>query len=155
MTAVEVRSQTREIFTRLESNMIALVYAKQKNDEERQRTCAKTEKEIVNSIFVTTPEVYNSFMQLLIAEYKERTYWSYCDIHVEKVEMDILMEYERLIKGNRIWETMATSHKHDPTDKMYEGVYYQFYEALEYMGYNILNMTEDEVYAALESKYEN
>jgi len=147
------KKYAEEMYQGFEKNIISLVFAKNKNDKEKQKKCEDKERVMINAVLAAPVDHYNCFMKLFIAEYKERTYWSICDVHFEKVESDILHEYTRIMRQNCIWDCMCKCHKHDPVHFMFTGKHYQFYDALEFNKCNILNMTEDEVFAALYSKY--
>jgi hypothetical protein len=149
MAAQVDKSYVTDMFSKLSDNIISLVFAKNKGDTEKQKLCELTERKIINTMLDGAVDEYNCFMMLFIAEYKELTYWSICDIYFEKIESDILAEYTRIFSKNCIWDCMSKSHKHDPNHIMLVGKHYQFYDVLEYKGYNILTMTEDEVYDAL------
>lgn len=148
MTEAMMRSKNYadEMFQKLESNIISMVFAKNKNDVEKLRELERTERQIINAVLDGPVEGYHFFMTLLIAEYKERTYWSLFDAHYEQIECDILAEYSRIFNKNCIWDSMAKSMKHDPTHIMLAGKSYHFYDMLEHKGCNILNMSEDEIY---------
>lgn len=157
MTDTMQRSKTyaEEMYQKIESNTVSLVFAKNNKDAAKQKQCELTERKIINDVLAAPVEHYNCFMMLFIAEYKERTYWSICDLAFDEIESDIFDEYSRIFTKNCIWDCMAKCHKLDPTHFMFVGKHYQFYDALEFMGYNILNMSEDEVYKALYAKYDN
>jgi hypothetical protein len=159
LTMTEAMMQSKihaeQMFQKFEDNTISLVFAKNKNDVEKQRECEGTERKIINNLLDGSVELYDFFMLLFIAEYKDRTYWSVCDIHFDRIESDILAEYKRIFSKNCIWDSMAKSHIHDPKHIVFEGKHYHFYDMLECNGYNILTMTEDEICDALYSKYDD
>jgi hypothetical protein len=151
MTDTMQRSKTyaEDMYQKIESNTISLVFAKNNKDAAKQKQCELIERKIINDILAAPVEHYDCFMTLFIAEYKERTYWSICDVHFDKIESDILAEYSRIFSNNCIWDCIAKSHKHDPTHFMFVGKSYHFYDMLECKGCNILKMTEDEVFRML------
>jgi len=151
MTDAMIQSKTRaeEMFQKLENNIISIVFAKENNNVEKIKTLEHTKRELINNLLDGSVEVYNFFMALFIAEYKERTYWSYFDVHSEQIECDILAEYSRIFIKNRVWDCMAKSLKHDPNHIMFQGKSYHFYDMLEHKGRNILKMTKDEIYNAV------
>jgi hypothetical protein len=149
MTSSEVKNYASEMFSKLNSNIHTLIFAKNNNDAEKQKQCLLIERKIINDMLAADIEQYNCFMSLMLAEYKEKTYWSICDIHFEKAESAILHEYKRIITGNCIWDLMSKAHKHNPNHFMFKGTHYKFYDALEVMGHNILDMTKDEVIEVL------
>jgi hypothetical protein len=148
MTEAAMRSKTyaEEMFQKFESNAISMVFAKNNNDIEKLRELERTERKIINTLLDGPVEDYNFFMTLFIAEYKERTYWSYFDVHYDQIECAILAEYSRIFSRNCIWDSMAKSRMHDPNHIMFVGKSYHFYDMIEYKGRNILTMTEDEIY---------
>jgi hypothetical protein len=151
-TMLECKTYAEQMYQKFESNIISMVFAENKNDVEKLKQCQAAEREMINTLLAAPVEKYNCFMTLLIAEYKERTYWSICDAHCDsdyRIECDILSEYTRIFSKNCIWDCMAKSQKHDPTHIMFAGKHYHFYDMLEEKGYNILTMSEEEVYNVL------
>jgi hypothetical protein len=150
MTEAMMRSKTyaQEMFQKFESNIISMVFAKNSNNVKKLMELECTERKIISTLLDGPVEQYNFFIALFIAEYKDRTYWSFFDAHYEQIEYDILTEYSRIFSKNCIWDCMAKSRKHDPNHIMFVGKSYHFYDILEHKGCNILTMTRDEIYSA-------
>jgi len=148
-TMMQSKTYAEEMFQKLENNIISMAFAKNKNDTNKIKELELTERKLINALLDGPVENYNFFMALFIAEYKERTYWSFFDIHCEQIEYDILAEYSRIFSKNMIWDCMAKSHKHDPNHIMNKGKSYHFYDMIEHKGRNILKMSKDEIYNAV------
>lgn len=144
-TMLLCKTYVEQMYQTLESNIISMVFAKKNDDDEKLKQCEIAECEMINAIMDASALEFECFMTLLIAEYKERVYWSICDAHYEQIDCDILCEFSRIFAENSFWDILAKGWVHNPNNVMFTGKYYHFYNMLECKGGNILTMSEAEV----------
>jgi hypothetical protein len=137
-----MKAKTQEFFDEFTSNTIVLFIAKRDQKNERVQEFKKKEEELIDKI--NNSNVWEIFMNLLIAEYKEMVYESIYFPHFYHDEYLHMEEMERII-CEYYGEDTLYDHYHDPTHFMFDdGIHhYMFYEMVEKYDRCIL---EEEIY---------
>lgn len=127
-------------YEELDSAIISLTFAKNKNDTQKIETSLSKIEDILSKVHNhCEPEMADGFTQLLMAEYKERVYESIFHMHFDKIDYDILCEYDDLITSRpHLYDPY--NHIHDPSHFIFvDKRFYSFYEMFEVNDLKILD----------------
>jgi len=139
---MQVNKATAErLYNELDNNITSVVFAKKNGDHEKQLVCENKILEILDTVHNSSDDIADCFYRLLVAEYKEKIYWSIYDCDVEPIEYDILREYDMLFDSDESMYNILIEHYHDPTHYMFSETnpFYSFYEMVESKGLSILD----------------
>ena len=149
MVTIEQLSETMQankataerLYSELDSNIISVVFAKKNGDFEKQLTCENKVCEILDEVYNSSDDINDCFYRLLVAEYKEKIYWSIYDCKVDSIDYDILREYDMLFKSDDTLYNILMEHYHDSSHYMFResNPFYSFYEMVESKGLSILD----------------
>jgi hypothetical protein len=133
----------KTMLSMLESNTLALVYAKKHKNKDKNKLCAEKEQEIIASLNAATPDELDCFTRLFFAEFKEIYHRSHTKSDFESFENNLMLEYERIIYNHHMWNNEICFHTHDPNHYMFKDKSYNFYDEIESKGDNIFIVYDD------------
>lgn len=134
--------KAQQLYDSLHSNIVKLVFARNKHDEDTVRACQELQENIMRSVYDSEEDVQDCFFALLIAEFKEAIYWNTHDARFCLVDYNIIMEFDKMFDADAELYDMLYYHEHDPNHRMFRDVqnYYHFYEMVESQGGYVLDM---------------
>ena len=143
---MEIRVTAEKLYNDLDNTITSLVFAKNKGNAEKISACQNKIEEIFQTVYDSSVEVIECFFKLTIAEYKEKIYWSIFDCEFEKIDADILDEYDNIFESDDDLYDMLYNHTHDPTHYMFDlkNPFYMFHEMVEKNGEFILDLRDDD-----------
>lgn len=142
----QIKEKANQFFDELNSAIISLAFAKNKNDSKKVDICQNKIESILDNVHNNCDtNTSDAFTRLLMAEYKEQVYESIFHPHFDRMDYDVLCEYDLLIESKPDLYT-PYDHIHDPTHFMFDDGkhYYSFYEMMEKDGSKILDKWNEE-----------
>jgi hypothetical protein len=135
-----------KFYKELESNIISIVFAKKNADFEKKLICENKIIEIMDDVYNSNDDIKDCFRRLLVAEYKEKIYWSIYDCKFDSIEHGILVEYDIFFESDSTLYNVLMEHLHDPTHYMFSenNPFYSFYEMVESKGLSIFDKYNDD-----------
>lgn len=155
MSEQDIIDSAKSKFEQFDKSMVSLTFARNKGDIAKTNVSKEIQKEILDSVNLSSDEVQDCFWRLLIAEYKEYLYGSLFDPCFERVEQGILSEYDEFLRSDNQMFDKVLNHKHEPEYFIFydRQSNHQFYDFVENKGYSIIRLSDSQ--DALQEFYEN
>jgi hypothetical protein len=144
ITLMKNKYSAEHLYDKLNKSVTSLVCAKDRQDKDKEESSKEKIANVFDVLKNSSNEIYDYFCMLLMTEYKEMIYNSICDPTFEKIEADILREYDNIIDNDEDLYYIALEHYHDPNHVVFQNKpsWYSFYHMAEVNGLNIIEMYE-------------